>query len=235
MQAISQPVKKRSVVLVPSRGRPERFQKCVLSLIEKNTTSDIVAVLDEDDHKDYFRFSNVKYLIGPKPHELGLNNKLNWAANSVRSDYDFILWIADDVIVKTENWDKLLIEAIVDVPNGISYPNDLLQGENLPSNGTCFDASIVRTLGFLAPPTLKHLYIDNFWKYLGEALGTLRYCSNVIVDHQHYVNGKAQIDTIYAAVNANWMYEHDSSEFEKYLKVSAEGDIAKLRKVHDRN
>lgn len=218
----------RSVVIVPSRGRKDRFNLCMDHLIARTKSSDIIVALDEDEHEGYTRYENVEYVIGPKPVKLGVNEKLNRVANSVKDKYDYILWIADDTVVQTDGWDDLLVFAIKDIRNGISYPNDLLRRDALPSNGTCFDANIVRSLGYLAPPALLHLYIDNFWKRLGDTLKTLRYCPNVVVDHQHYTNGKAEKDFIYGEVNAEWMYEHDKAQLALYYANGFSQDLERL-------
>ena len=72
----------RSVILVPSRTRPKRFVRAVDSLRYHSTVSDIVACLDEDDHALYPRMQGIKYEIGPKPEQLGVNEKLNRMANN---------------------------------------------------------------------------------------------------------------------------------------------------------
>jgi hypothetical protein len=114
---------------------------------------------------------------------------------------------------------------------GISYPDDLAQSARLPSNGTCFDSNIVRTLGYLAPPELLHLYIDNFWKLLGDFMGTLRYCPEVILEHHHYAVRKAPSDDLYAAINSPWMYERERNAFAKYKMTNFESDITKLKEA----
>ena len=198
------------------------------SIMAHTSVSDVFVALDEDDEHNYIRYKNVNYVIGPRPARLGVNEKLNRVANQLKDNYDYVMWAADDTVVLTPEWDRLLVEAIEDVPNGISYPDDLLQGERLPSNGTCFDTSIIRKLGYLAPPTLLHLYIDNYWKRLGEMLGTLRYCENVKLEHNHYVNKKAPVDSLYESVNAQWMYEHDRTQLALYYANQFGQDLARL-------
>ena len=198
------------------------------SLIAHTVDADIFVVLDEDDYHNYRKYKNVNYLVGPRPERLGVNEKLNRIANQLKDDYDYIMWAADDTVVLTPSWDTLLVDAIKDIKHGISYPNDLLQGARLPSNGTCFDTSIVRTLGYLAPPTLLHLFIDNYWRHLGQTLETLRYCEDVKLEHKHYVNKKALVDPIYKAVNAPWMYDHDRNALAAYLKNDFVSDLRKL-------
>ena len=180
---------------------------------------------------NYQRFAGVTYDIGPVPTRVGMNQKMNRMVDKLKNDYDYILWAADDTVVQTPGWDEILIDAIRDVPFGISYPNDLLQGENLPSNGTCFDSRIVHTLGYLAPPALYHLYLDNFWKLLGSELGTLRYKEDVIVEHFHYVNKKASNDAAYESVNSKDMYAADRTTYGDYVNNGLAADLKKIRDV----
>ena len=218
----------KSVILLPSRGRSHRIDECLESLLENTVASDIIVCLDEDDAASYSRVDGVEYHIGPKPTRIGLNEKLNRMLPLIVDKYDYIMWAADDTVAKTPGWDARLVAAIQNIPLGISYPNDLLQGKNLPSNGTCFDSRIPRALGYLAPPTLFHLYMDNFWRLLGTELGTLVYCEDVILEHNHYVNKKAPLDTTYKQINSQQMYSLDSSAFNDYKDSLLTRDLARL-------
>ena len=218
----------KSVILLPSRGRSHRIDECLESLLENTVASDIIVCLDEDDAASYTRVDGVEYHIGPKPTRIGLNEKLNRMLPLIVDKYDYIMWAADDTVAKTPGWDARLVAAIQNIPLGISYPNDLLQGKNLPSNGTCFDSRIPRALGYLAPPTLFHLYMDNFWRLLGTELGTLVYCEDIILEHNHYVNKKAPTDNTYKTINSQEMYSLDSSAFNDYKDNLLTQDLARL-------
>jgi hypothetical protein len=65
---------------------------------------------------------------------------------------------------------------------------------------------------------MKHLYLDNFWKALGEDLGNLAYLPQVIIEHLHPVAGKAEWDEGYRAVNAQEVYSFDRLMFDNYIK-----------------
>ena len=218
----------RSVILVPSRGRAHRIDECLESLVEMTKVSDIIVCLDEDDHENYKKDFPVEYHVGPAPTRIGLNEKINRMLPMVTAKYDYLLWAADDTVAQTEGWDEILVDTIRDVPLGISYPNDLFQGSKLPSNGTCFDIRIPKVLGYIAPPTLFHLYMDNFWKLLGEELGTLRYREDVILEHNHFVNKKAPPDKTYMSINSKEMYAADSQAFAVYRNHVLQRDISNL-------
>jgi len=224
----------KSVILVPSRGRAHRIDECLESLVEMTKVSDIIVCLDEDDEMNYKKDFPVEYHIGPAPTRIGLNEKINRMLPMVTSKYDYLLWAADDTVAKTPAWDELLIDTIRDIPLGISYPNDLFQQAKLPSNGTCFDIRIPKVLGYIAPPTLFHLYMDNFWKLLGEELGTLRYREDIILEHNHFVNKKAPPDKTYLSINSREMYAADSQSFAVYRNHVLQRDISNLIKSLER-
>ena len=222
---------KLSAVFVPSRSRPLRFEQAVKQLKLVTKVSEIIALIDEDEYIDYPILPNITYEINPKPQTLGVNEKLNTMAYKYRNDFEYLLWIADDIHVVTKNWDEILINAIKSTPFGISYPDDSLQGKKLPSNGTCFDSDIVKTLGFLAPPVLSHLFIDDFWKLLGDSLNTLKYCPEVKLIHNHAVINPLFDDDQYRALNSPEAFERERKTFEFYAGHQFGYDLSKLQKL----
>ena len=68
----------------------------------------------------------------------------------------------------------------------------------------------------MAPQVMRHLYLDNFWKHLGEQTGGLRYLGDVVIEHLHPVAGKAPWDHRYAAVNASARDTEDRIAWEMY-------------------
>jgi hypothetical protein len=70
--------------------------------------------------------------------------------------------------------------------------------------------------------------MDNFWRLLGTELGTLVYCEDVILEHNHYVNKKAPTDNTYKTINSQEMYSLDSSAFNDYKDNLLTRDLARL-------
>jgi hypothetical protein len=81
----------------------------------------------------------------------------------------------------------------------------------------------------MAPPNLTHLYVDNFWKDLGQLAGCIRYLPDVVVEHLHPVAGKAAWDEGYVRVNAQSMFSRDRSAYERYRLTALQADVAKVR------
>ena len=162
-------------------------------------------------------------LIG-EPQQLA-----SWTNRSARlygDDFRFLGSIGDDHVPRTPGWDRIVIETLSDMGTGLCYGDDLLQGSTLPT--ACFMTSdIVRALGYMCPPVLIHMYVDNFWMELGKALDRIRYLPEVVIDHMHMHTGKASRDSVYS--NGESLVEPDRIRFTKYVEEQLDEDVARVR------
>jgi hypothetical protein len=108
------------------------------------------------------------------------------------------------------------------------YGDDLLQGERLPT-AVFMSPSIVRTLGWMVPPGMIHLYLDDVWRELGKAVGCLRYHPEIVIEHMHPGANKAGWDPIYLESNSPELYAHDSALYQQWMDNQRHEDAAKLR------
>lgn len=213
-------MKKEIVIIIPSRGRPHLLNRLLESW--KNTTlgySRIVVVLDEDDHsnytdilKDYMSSSYVEVDILFGERQM-LTSKLNTCANWEKRDVNTLAvgFMGDDCVFMSNEWELPIIEWLKSNV-GICYGNDLLQGEALPNN-VFIHTNIIAALGFMAPPELKHYYIDNYWKDLGLRLDKLKYFPHIIIEHRHWSNKKEVKDTTYT--EAEKLMEEDKKTWDE--------------------
>lgn len=102
--------------------------------------------------------------------------------------------IADDVTPETSRWDLLLREACL--PDKIAWGFDGGHDETLPRH-PFIGGDLVRKLGFLSCPGVKHWYVDNAWKDIAEALDCGVYLPEVRMIHRHPTTGLAQFDRTY--------------------------------------
>jgi hypothetical protein len=211
------------LLIVPTRGRPEKAQEFYDAYKNNSTITDLVFGLDDDD-VEYPRIDGVMYEVNPRAM---MNGTLNLIAKKYADQYDYIAFMGDDHRIRTSEWDVRFVEAIENLPYGIVYGNDLLQGEDLPT-AVLVNSNLVKTLGFMAPPAMKHLYLDNFWLDMGKAIGQLRYLGDVIIEHMHYLNGKAVEDAGYQEVNSSAIADHDCTAYEAYVANNFNDDKEKL-------
>lgn len=194
------------VVLVPSRGRPERAKGMAGSVLATATGPvRVVLIVDADDprHAEYEALAGPVAGEGPfvitLPEQVGYTRSLNAAAQTVLGDPDVSIVGAfgDDVVFRTPGWDDE-VRAALATP-GIAYGDDLIHGRNHPS-AVFMSREIIEALGWLALPATSHQWADDGWKRLGQATGVLRYMDGVVFEHEHPGVGKAEWDATYDGV-----------------------------------
>lgn len=161
--------------------------------------------------------------------EIGSTTELINEAYSKSPHYDYYHVTNDDFIYHTKDWDKILIEEIESRGGlGIAYGNDLFNGRNLPVTSV-ISANIIRSLGWLQLPGLQYLYGDMVWKFIGETIGFLYYRHDVIIEHEHARNHKADNDSVYEKTNSREVYDADGKVYDQWRKYYANEDLRKIR------
>jgi hypothetical protein len=212
------------IIIVPSRGRPHAAAELIEAFGETRTTAQLVFALDEDDptRDEYAKVvppATATIDTGGAPATMvrALNAAAMHRAASENPPFA-VGFMGDDHRPRTPGWDAVYLEALRELGTGIVYGNDLLQGERIPTQ-VAMTSDIVRSLGWMAPPVLTHLYVDNFWKDLGVQAGCLRYLADVVVEHLHPVAGKAAWDEGHVRVNAPEMYHADRAAYARFIEV----------------
>jgi len=193
-------MKNKIAVICPTRNRPDNADAVVKSWKETNDNKSVVVFgLDDDNHSLYENWDSMAvYDINPRLKMIGT---LNLLARKYAKTHRYIGFIGDDHRFRTPHWDTTIYNELQRIgPNAIVYGDDLIQGPLLPT-AVFLDAQIVNKLGYMAPPTLTHMYADNFWLDIGNALGTLSYLDYVVIEHCHHVVGKAVHDKFYDEVD----------------------------------
>jgi hypothetical protein len=219
------------LTIIPTRGRNDNSLRLFEAINATADFTEVVFAIDSDDVETYTGLidataglGNVKVVIA---NRMGMNGTLNHWALWFSPDYDYICFMGDDHLPRTGGWDTKLTEAI-GTNAGIAYGNDLLQGENLPT-AVVMSSKIIRATGFMSPPNLKHLFLDNYWLAMGQALENANYLPDVIIEHLHYTNGKAEHDERYAAVNNFEMHNGDQAIFAEYLATEFSNDVENVK------
>jgi len=222
------------VVIVPSRGRPEAVAELAAAFSETCTArTRLVFAIDDDDPAGHLYLMAVVDRVRESGQSLGIRSDsansmveaLNQAARAVvgaeHPPYA-VAFLGDDHRPRTRGWDTEYLTALRQLGSGLVYGDDLVRGEALPTQ-VAMTADIVRALGWMAPPVLGHLYVDDFWRNLGVHAGCIRYLRHVIVEHLHPVAGTAELDAGYERVNAPEVYARDEAAWRRFI---AEGAFA---------
>ena len=214
---------KRTLLIVPTRKRPKACDELIAEFDTVSENADLLFGIDEDDNSEYSKEVLARASINPR---LRMGGTLNLLATRHAEEYEFISFMGDDHRPRTQGWDRILADAIGERP-GVAYGDDLLQGANLPT-AVLMSAEIVRRIGYMVPPVLVHMYMDNFWRDFGVKIGNLQYRADVVIEHLHYLAGKAINDLQYQEVNASHVYEKDRIAYEDYEKTQMDSDVGSV-------
>lgn len=197
--------------ILPSRGRPNNVKRLIEAWSRTGASTPVELCLDADNAPQYEALqmpSCWKVVVGLRSRLLsGIYNDC-FKRNPDEPWYGFI---ADDVVPLTNDWDVRLIEAAgragMAVPDGghdmNGAPHFVLGGD------------LVRSVGWLSLPGLDRLYIDTVWQNIAERRGVLRSVPHVVLEHRHFSNGKALMDSTYQKHNKQQdklIYENWRSE-----------------------
>jgi len=212
------------LVVCPTRQRTERCKVMYESAKETALVSDFIFCVDEDDpcigqYISFFEWNKIDFMISPRKTTTELFNN----TFILYPNYEFYCLTNDDFVFRTPGWDETLCQK-----GKICYGNDLLGGQALP---TCpvIDGDLVRALGWLQMPGISYMYGDTVWKMIGEKLKNLKYFPDVIIEHCHWMNHKAEIDDVYKTTNSARVYESDEKAYRKWRNEEMEKDIEKIR------
>jgi hypothetical protein len=224
-------------MLIPTRGRPQAAAEVLAACDETDTHSHttIVFGVDSDDPTLEEYDEVVRGAVGTsalvmviKPGvRRGMVAALNQMVKSLPAKGSGALgFMGDDHRPRTTNWDLKLLDALGDRRYAVAYGDDLLQGVNL-ATAVVMTEDIPRELGYMAPPELIHLYVDNAWMDWGRAT-SLTYVPDVVLEHMHPAAGKGNGDEGYELENSTEVNSADRIAYEKYCSSRLAEDVAKL-------
>lgn len=211
-------IMKSLLIILPSRGRPDRIQECLDSYIMTTSGefSEISVQLDHNDPKidEYKKVlkkyeGRVSYDICRRPSD---NPKVYCITRIINRKFytdnnrDYYCVINDDMVFETVDWDKKL--AIEWAISTCREPNMLAKhGEwkgNTPIAGfpiiSVIDGRICREIGWLQMPELDGCCGDNCWFLIGLQAKNLLYNPDVVFYHNHQSFGKSEMDDTYSPV-----------------------------------
>lgn len=229
------------VVLLPTRGRPQRAWEAVSAIRQTASLVDtrVLMIVDREDERiadyralhwdDGYRAEVWRAYL--EPEDTGnLVRATNTAVDFVLDDEpDAIIGhFGDDHLAQTPGWDKRVTETLREP--GIAYGDDQLQGEHLPT-APFISGVIVRALGWYALPSCRHLFIDDAWKALGLGLERLHYLPDVIISHEHPATGRVEWDDGYRRANDEETTDHDRAAFHEWRNTTYYDDLTNVRRA----
>ena len=199
-------------ILTPSRGRPANALRLRDALRETCAGEwRLWLGVDSDDPAlDEYRALAGRDTFVRSEGRMHLSAWTNYLADLASDDLrddDWLASLGDDHLPRTPGW---------------AYGNDLLQGEGIPT-AWVQHADLVRGrgmspgLGWMMLPACEHLGVDLAVRDLGRAAGRIAYEPAVVVEHLHFVNGKAADDATYRHGNNETRIRDDNAAHAAWL------------------
>lgn len=221
------------LVIVPSRGRPANVRRLVRTLAQTLESKATLALgLDDDDPT--LPETCAAIADAPFPVSLHTGRRNTWAgwtndiAMSAAGRFRALCSLGDDHVPLTQGWDAQLMSAIDRAGGtGFAYANDLLQGYRLPT-AVVVSSDIVRSLGWLCQPSLRHYFADNVWMALGESAECIKYLPFVAIEHRHHAR-TGQFDATYSEALAYWQADH--AAYRTWCHEQKAADVRKIKEL----
>lgn len=209
--------------IVPSRGRPDNVRAVIESFEQTRTFAHLWICVDDDDPtRDGYEslelprwaslFISPRKRLGPTLNDFAVMYCNMPPGESAHTR--IVGFMGDDHRPRTRGWDIQITEAVeLNGGTAVVYGNDLIQGAKLPT-AVAMTTDIIKALGYFCPPGCLHLYLDNAWLDIGNAVGKLIYLQNTIIEHCHPIAQKGvQWDEGYVEVNSGERYAHDEAAY----------------------
>lgn len=204
---------------MPSRSRPDAARAALDSFYETAVGEEtrLIVIPDAQD-PEYGRYLDVIPGRSIAKGQVGtMVARTNAVAKLVAPEdpEGWIGWMADDNRMRTPGWDAAIPGAVEPV---VSMGDGFWSRRGKPVN-FFWPTPVVTRLGWLALPSLRHLYVDDSWRMLAITTDSYVHLESLLCEHLHPAMGKGQWDDQYHSTENAEMYEHDRNAFLTWLQA----------------
>lgn len=203
------------LVIVPTRGRADNVARLAGEFTATATGCAHLLLAVDDDDPTNLPVGDLDTVTVTRAPRNGFAPRLNDEARRHAGDWFALASWGDDHVPRTPGWDRRVLDTLHEMGTGWVSGDDLVHGPAIPT-AWAQTSDIVEALGWMTPPALAHLYVDNAQRDLAEAVGRFRYLPDVIVEHAHPIVGKAPWDALYDEGNNDTAATADRLAYEAW-------------------
>lgn len=189
------------VCLLPSLDRPHLVKRFFEAYTATKATIPVWILIDKNDPK----LQEYNQLELPKGCEIKLTGLARTMGDKFRVIWDsvknmeWIMILNDDHIPKTDGWDQKVLVQL----NGtnVIFTNDNYAYPHRICGAITFSGKFLKTLGWIFPPGMHHLYSDDVWGYLCHVAQCAQGLNDVVVEHDHAYKDPSQQDETFKLIN----------------------------------
>lgn len=223
----------QALILLPSYQRPELLKRFLHSYVQTQTTTPCLVLVDKKDPKkeEYLKleYPNGVLLILTEGRSMAAKVKEAW---DQFINLDAVCLLNDDHVLITHQWDQKCLAQI----NGTNVlgTNDGWVAPRRLCGATWWSTKVLRTVGYMFPEGIEHLYIDSVWEFLTQKGQCGQILMDVMVHHEHaFKDPNSKKDETHNSVyTQNWNHENSEGSpawhFRKWMQTHAEEDGQKL-------
>jgi hypothetical protein len=190
-------------ILTPSRQRAdqyERFESSVFDLQSGDNEVKFFVYLDNDD-PEFDSYSRNSRRDDRRRTSCGepISVSMSWnviAEKAKNWGADILIMGNDDLIYRTENWDRILCEKIKDIPvDGIwcAWMDDLINGEKHCAF-PIIPIKVYDILGYFTPGCFNFGYNDTWLFDIFNRIERTFYIKEIVAEHMHVAINKQAAD-----------------------------------------
>lgn len=216
-------------ILIPTRKRPHNIQKLwdsITRTVRNPIDIELVLYIDEDDKS----YKNLKIPYKKVNGERIVLSDM-WNVCAKEATNDIMMYCGDDVLFRTKNWDRVVIDTFDKLEDKIGYVfgrdgsvHDGRYGTHGFVHRNWFDA-----LGYICPPVFSGDYSDTWINDVAKLVDRHIFI-DILTEHMHPDFNKTELDDTYKE-----KYERMNRDKTADIYFSMAGerydDAAKLRKV----
>lgn len=218
------------LILIPTRDRPHRLKRFLNTLeLHDEGNSQVVVGVDQDQvelYNETVSHSPIVTVLVTQNEDFG--PKLNYMYNAIKDVmmFEYVYVLGDDFEVESE-FESEFLKSAKNKKLFMGFGDDGIKGESL-ATAMFMSRNIPDALGHLNPPTLTHLYCDNYWTDLGKALNCLYYILEVKMSHKHFTKYPELKDRLYEQSNSSDIFRKDELAYYKYRENNLKIDVDKI-------
>ncbi len=234
-----------ALVLLPTLNRTKLLKNFIESYRTTNSIVEVKVLIDSADWlanndayeaiRDTLSDTNISFVDTGTAVQMGDKIRSVWTAVKPMK-LNWVCLLNDDHQCITPEWDKKT-DALIDGTNMVST-NDGFWNFGINVVGlTAWSMPLLEAAGFpIYPRNMKHMFIDNTWKAIGESTGCWHETMKINIAHNHAYIGKMEQDDTFKKVNDMVKIKYDQKEFEHFMEQDFKDvcmRIMALREVHN--